>query len=1062
MKTRALAITLASTVVFVAIGFWLDTLNTTRLMQQERATVVNQVSPYANAIIIAFTELTSKLDGLGVFVSLNTRGPIVDSSEFDTYASGLHAASPWVRTFQLVKDGVIRYTYPLAGNEKIVGTNLMKDPRPFIGLDVLRAIERNAPTITGPTNLIQGGFGLIVRQPAYNRDERLLGLVAVVIDLQGFLERAGLQTRVREFRFALADTSGKLFHGDNSVKESSPVTIQVPLPDGFWQLQAIPSRGWNASIVPDQQLFRFNLLAIILLLGGIVYLVVGRQEQLSDLVKKRTQELAQTIGLLEQDIREREIAERSLRESEERNRALLEANPDLMFILRRDGVFLDFSNNSDMEPLLPLDSSMGKSVHELLPADFALEILEHIDRAIASSEPVLHEYQLPIQDEIRNYEARYVKTGEDKVLAIIRDVTERHRARQVLLESELRFRTLAENAPVGIWLAHPDGSGGYVNPRLAEISGLSVESAQGMGWTTRLHPDDRERVFTAWTKFIEGKAPYTLTYRFQRPDGEVRWIIGQAMPSRAKEGQLLGFVGTLADVTDQMRVEEALRASEEKYRQFFEDDLTGDFISTLEGKILSCNPSFARIFGYGSVEEILAVDAHSLYSSRQSRDDFLSLLRKKKRIEYLEAEYVRLDGTPVYTVETAVGIFDEEGKLLRIRGYIFDDTKRRLLEKQFLQAQKLESLGTLAGGIAHDFNNILGIMIGNASLLERHAGNPDAVTKRSAAIIKAGMRGAGLVKQLLTFARKTEVQFETVQLNDIVQEVSGMLTETLPKNISVTLNLDNAVPSVVVDTTQIHQVLLNLCVNARDAMPQGGALTIATGRADGRLLKRRYPNATSEDYITLSVADTGTGMDEQTRRRIFEPFYTTKDRGKGSGLGLSLAFGIMESHSGFIDLATALGEGTTFTLYFPYVKSMEQTLDTGQDRIEDVAGGNETILLVEDEITLRELVEFVLTGKGYNVLTAGDGQEALEAYQRRSEEIHLVLSDLDLPKLSGYEVVKQLKAKNPSLRIVLATGFVEPEAKNALLRGGVSEFVHKPYAVNDLLRTVRAVLDASS
>ncbi|MBM4169551.1 MAG: PAS domain S-box protein [Ignavibacteria bacterium] len=942
LKTRSIVVTSVSVVTFAAVGWWLDVVQRDRLIAEKRDEVSHHTTPYANAIVVAFAQLTSKLDGLSVFVSLNTLGQIVDSMSFDTYASGLHAASPWVRTFQLVKDGIIRYSYPLAGNEKIIGVNLLKDPRPFIGRDVHRAIERNAPTITGPTDLIQGGYGLIIRQPVYDRNERLLGLVAVVIDLDGFLKRAGVTARPEEYRIALADTSDVIFYGEHTVQESSPVVIHVSLPDGHWRLLSMPAVGWEESVSAGRGAFRLNVLAIILLLGGIVYLVVSRQEQLSGLVRERTKELDTTIGLLETDIREREAAERSLR------------------------------------------------------------------------------------------------------------------------ESELRFRTLAENAPVGIWLADPDGSVGYINPHLAEITGLSIESAHGTGWASRLHPDDRERVFAAWTRFVKGEVPYALTYRFQRADGEIRWVIGQAMPSRSNEGELMGFVGTLVDVTEQMRAEEALRASEEQYRQFFEDDLTGDFISSADGKILSCNPAFARIYGYGSVEEILKLDANVLYRSRHQREDFLERLREQGRIEYLESEYVRSDGSVVYTVETAVGIFDENGNLASIRGYIFDDTKRKLLEKQFLQAQKLESLGTLAGGIAHDFNNILGIIVGNASLMERLANNPESVVKRSEAILKAGTRGANLVKQLLTFARKTEVQFETVSLNDIVHEVCGMLTETFPKNIKTTMELDGSIPSVVVDATQIHQVLLNLCVNARDAMPKGGTLTISSTRVASASLRQKFDNPSAPEYVRIAVGDTGTGMDEQTRVRIFEPFFTTKDRGKGTGLGLSLVFGIMESHNGFVDVESVVGSGSTFALYFPVSGSIDEPSDIPRERIEDVPGGTETILFVEDEATLRELVEFVLSGKGYTVLTAGDGQEGIEMYRSRREEIHLVLSDLDLPRLSGFEVVKQLKEINPSVRIVLASGFVAPDAKNALLRAGIAEFVHKPFAVNELLKIVRLVLDQRS
>ena len=387
------------------------------------------------------------------------------------------------------------------------------------------------------------------------------------------------------------------------------------------------------------------------------------------------------------------------------------------------------------------------------------------------------------------------------------------------------------------------------------------------------------------------------------------------------------------------------------------------------------------------------------------------------------------------------------------------EQEERSLEEQFHQVQKLESVGTLATGIAHDFNNILCIIIGHASLLEGLPANPDTIKKHTEAITKASIRGADLVKQLLTIARKSDVVFKSVILNDIVTEVARLLGETFPKTIAVSFHLEKDLPLIEADATQLNQVLLNLCVNARDAMPNGGTLTITLHREPGEMIRTRLPKATAHEYIVLSVADTGIGMDEATRLRIFEPFFTTKERGKGTGLGLSLVFSIMESHSGFIDVQSAPGKGTTVLCYFPVSQKpigLEQVKDQSA---EGVPGGSETVLLVEDEEMLRELAKAMLEAKGYTVLTACDGEEGVEVYQRHQTEIQLVISDLGLPKFGGDKLYRKLKMLNPRVHMILASGYIEPGMKAQILGEGVKAFIQKPYNLNEVLQAMRSVLD---
>lgn len=352
-------------------------------------------------------------------------------------------------------------------------------------------------------------------------------------------------------------------------------------------------------------------------------------------------------------------------------------------------------------------------------------------------------------------------------------------------------------------------------------------------------------------------------------------------------------------------------------------------------------------------------------------------------------------------------------------------------------------------------------MIGHSSLIEEFPDDLDVVKKNSHSITTAAMRGAALVKQLLAFARKTDVQLEPVHLNEVVGEVSALLGGTFPKSITLELDMEKGLPAIIADSSQVHQVLLNLCVNARDAMPTGGTLTLRTSRQQRERLSHKLPLASGQEYIVLSVSDNGVGMTEETQRRIFEPFFTTKDRGKGTGLGLSLVFGIMENHGGCVDVNSSLGQGTVFDLYFPLINQLSESPEEKSETLAVSLGGNELILLVEDEEMLRDMVETALKAKGYTILTAGDGEEAVDLYRKHWDKVHLILSDMDLPKLSGFEIYQRLKQDYPQVKMVLASGFLEPEKKGLVLREGIRDFIQKPYTFSHLLRTIRNTIDAA-
>lgn len=386
--------------------------------------------------------------------------------------------------------------------------------------------------------------------------------------------------------------------------------------------------------------------------------------------------------------------------------------------------------------------------------------------------------------------------------------------------------------------------------------------------------------------------------------------------------------------------------------------------------------------------------------------------------------------------------------------------------EQLIWSQKMEGIGTLAAGIAHDFNNILGIISGYAYLLKQGLDNPEKLnperlSTRVEAITQAVQRGAGLAKQLLTFARKTDVRFEPLDLNDSIEDLVKMLRATFPKTIEFPLQLDQHLPVISADRSQLHQALLNICINARDAMPDGGTLSISTEPIMGARLRKRFPNVREEQYVCISIADSGIGMDESIRSRIFEPFFTTKEPGKGTGLGLAVVYGIVKNHHGFIDVESERGRGTKFLLYLPFPPSGIETLPVEAKGMGEVAGGNETILVVEDEVDLREFVKMLLEGKGYRVLTANDGEDAVTVYARHRDEIALVLSDIGLPKLGGWEAYQEMKGLNPKVKAILASGYLEPSLRSEMVQAGVKEVIQKPYVPNEILGKIREVIDSA-
>jgi PAS domain S-box-containing protein len=510
------------------------------------------------------------------------------------------------------------------------------------------------------------------------------------------------------------------------------------------------------------------------------------------------------------------------------------------------------------------------------------------------------------------------------------------------------------------------------------------------------------------------------------------------------------------DITARCRETAALRESEEHYRRFVTEDFTATLSILPTGQIVTCNPAFTKIFGFDSIEDAISGNFLELLRSRKDGVELLEMVRQNGIVERHELEMSQRGGDPVYVVARLVGSF-ADGALTDLQVYLFNDTKRKRLEQQLVQAQKMEGLGTLAGGIAHDFNNILAIILGYTNRLETLGSKPEA--PGAIKIIKDAVeRGAALVQQLLTSARQTEARFSALDLNALVRELENMLQATFPKMINFELRLQPDLPLITADRSQIHQVLLNLCVNARDAMKDGGTLILETAMTPGTELTELFTGAAAQNYACIRVHDTGSGMTKQVKSHIFEPFFTTKERGKGTGLGLSVVYGVVNNHRGFVQVESEPGAGTTFIVYLPVEHSTEESGAGSPGRITRKQNAPQTILLVEDEEMLRDLGVIILESEGYRVLAAKDGVEAVAIFEEHRDDIGLVVCDLGLPRLGGREVFLKMKESRPGVRAIVASGYLEPAIRSEMLKAGVLDTIQKPYDFNELLTKIRSAI----
>jgi len=636
-----------------------------------------------------------------------------------------------------------------------------------------------------------------------------------------------------------------------------------------------------------------------------------------------------------------------------------------------------------------------------------------------------------------------------------RDITARRLAEEALRKAN---ETSIYGSPIPIVAADAQGSITMWNAAAERAFGWSESEVKGKP-NPVIPVEEFDNAAQLHARMLSGETITGVEVRRKKRDGTWIDVSLSGTPLWDEKGKVRGIIGFLTDITERKRAELALREAEEKYRGIFENALEGIYQTTPSGKYISANPALARMLGFDSPDELIRARSEiraAEYVEPEKRDEFKAAMEQHGTVRNFEYQVRRRDGKILWVSENAHAVKDPEGRILYYEGTVEDITRHRELEDQLRQMQKIEAIGRLAGGVAHDFNNILMAISSYAELLCRKLPESEASRRYVDEIVRATDRGSSLTQGLLAFSRKQVLSPKVVDLNGLVADQINMLERLLGENVELRFQPGEGLGRTKVDPGQVQQVVMNLVINARDAMANGGEVLIETGNAELDQVDSDASTPGSGKYVTLAVSDTGCGMNAETKSHIFEPFFTTKEQGKGTGLGLATVFGIVKQSSGQIFLQSEPGVGTTFKVYFPRVE--ETSSAQGTDPHTASVLGHETILLVEDEAAVREPAAEYLTENGYTILTARNGAEALEIAAQHSGPIHLLLTDVVMPQMSGKELSEKFAGLHPGARIVFMSGYSNNLLSNQQALDQKHVLLQKPFRLATLGQRIREAL----
>lgn len=760
----------------------------------------------------------------------------------------------------------------------------------------------------------------------------------------------------------------------------------------------------------------------------------------------------------------------AFQEGDTRYRQLFDVAPEPMVVHRQGKILLvNAAAARAVEADGPQDM-IGKSVFEFIATDHraAAEARFKAVESRRSEVPLIEINFLKSDGRVAYGEALALPTtfeGQPAVLSMGRDITERKLAEEALKESERKYRLLVENAYEGIFVAQ-NGMFRFVNSRVAQATEYSPEELLQKPFIELVYPEDREETLFYHSRRMAGEGiPMRRSFRVVTRTGKVRWI--------ELESVLITWDGKPAslcfttDITDKKMAEESLKESQRRYQDLVENANDIIYMADANGFFLIFNPVGLRVTGY-SQDEILRKHyldlIHPDYKNEAERFYGIQFV---KRIPdtYYELPIITKQGETIW-IGQKVQLVIQRDTVAGFQAICRDITDRKKteqerenLKEQLLHAQKMEAIGTLTGGIAHEFNNLLTIVSGYTELLLAEKGADGPMSSDLRKIASACRRGADLIQKLRIFSRKAEYEFRPINLNNEVKDAVKLLSKTIPKMIAIQCDLADDLSVVRADSAQMGQLIVSLALNGQDAMPEGGKLLIETRNVT---LSDEYcvshVGARPGDYVLLTVADTGHGMDEATRQRIFEPFFTTRGLAQKSGLGLSVVHGIVEKHGGHIYCESAPGAGTTFKICLPAMHLDVERQDPVAETL--IRAWNETVLLIDDEELITDLGHRILTRAGYTVLVASNGKDAADLYKANKEVISLVILDLVMPGMGGKQCLQELLRIDPMAKVLIATGYSDSAKREDLIAAGAKGFVTKPFTLTQLLRDVREILDS--
>src|SRR5229473_1769673 len=640
-----------------------------------------------------------------------------------------------------------------------------------------------------------------------------------------------------------------------------------------------------------------------------------------------------------------------------------------------------------------------------------------------------------------------------------------HRIRRQLIEREELFHLISENAADMIAVVDLEGRRIFNSLSYQKILGYSPEELQESSGFEQIHPDDREKVKNAAREARETGVGTLLEYRFRHNNGN--WMVLESVASviRNENGEPEKLVIVNRDITERKKVQEALVRSEASFRSLVEGAPHGIYRATTTGQFLQVNPALQRMLGYESAQDLFKADlATQVFRNIADYQLMNETLAKSNELKDIELEWKRSNGEPILVRCSGHHVDPKDGGPGYFEVFAEDVTEKRTLERQLRMAQKMEAIGRLSGGIAHDFNNLLGVIIGYSGVLKKSLDKSQPTFEYATEIEKAGQRAASLTRQLLAFSRQQVLTPSVLSLNSLVSDMEKMLPRLLGEDINVSLSLEPALGNVRADQSQIEQVIMNLAVNARDAMPSGGKLQIQTANVElDHAYTRDHPGSKAGSYVMLAIADSGTGMNPETIAHIFEPFFTTKALGEGTGLGLATVYGVVKQSNGYIWVDSAPGKGSTFQIYLPrHLATDLVSVAKPEVQSRRKSQGSEMILLVEDAEPLRKLAQAFLESNGFRVLSAPSGEAALQIAARHSGIFDLLLTDVVMPGMNGRVLAEQLSMRQPGLKVLFMSGYTDTFiAGHGVLEKGTN-LLHKPFTEEILINKVREVLDGAT